>query len=165
MWRRTFNYFYIDKSKNSFEKINGMSIIKLQKELEKLEDLEHLEDLKNNVYKNFFNPFLCEGTMKDNPLFVLERNNPVNQFYFREFLLYQAGLTSDFWCSRFGKKLLKQLEYEEQETNGGIIENKNYYYELSNYQYIIYNVYGDINISDLLNICDDLACYFYIESI
>jgi hypothetical protein len=109
-----------------------------------MDNLDNMYDV-NEIYKNKFKAFLYENTLNDTCSLKTERSNKIAQFYFKEFLQYEAGITSQFWCCPFGKQILKQ------------IENRDYHdIILYEYQEIIYNVYGNINLDEFVEICNEL---------
>jgi hypothetical protein len=64
-----------------------------------------------------FEPFLQEGTHNDSLELAELRNDKLLQFYFKEFLYYQAGITSVFWCCPFGKQILETMEMRDPDKD------------------------------------------------
>lgn len=153
MFKRYLNYWNSYKSKS----INNKLLIRIQNRDEVLEHDAVKLETSNTIYKFVFKAFLFENRIDDTPLYVIERNDKLKQFYFKEFLYYKAEITSEFWGCQFGKNLLRQIENEDdlQENSTDLNEL------LGNYKYFIYSVYGNISLDELLNLCDDVSNYFY----
>lgn len=96
-------------------------------------------------YKENFKEFLYENTSDDTELLAKMRDNKVKRFYFIEFLEYEAGIVSEFWCCYYGKYILKKLENDE-----------NYDILLDDYEKIIHNIFYKMTLEEYLTMCDDM---------